>query len=349
MLYTTKKRIAEYEDIKDYIDDNLNENDTLRDLFAIKKVLGKGVQGSVFLIKPKTNDTTLKFLAMKVSVMERGWSSRTNPFTKEALIKGYNSELVCNILVNELILQNICPHFALSYGYEFSNFCNISKKSNKKCIIQLSEYINGGTLSEWMKTKRSNKLIYNAFFQICTALAAMKKYFNLSHTDLHADNVMYKKTTPGGYWKYIINGQTYNVPNLGYVFMIMDLGYGYIPKKMQTKWFHKGDYAKHNDNIQKMLTEDIDHIMYIFEDNEEILDDLEYVNILRKSKKNHIRSIDQVLLYIFGGTETQKVCRSKPYKCYDTKIKGKPIEVYDLDSDLDTKMLPKELRRLVKL
>jgi hypothetical protein len=73
-------------------------------------------------------------------------------------------------------------------------------------------------------------MLYNAFFQIITAIYTVQKQFGLQHLDMHAENILVKKIPKGGYFKYIINGIEYNVPNLGYLFVINDYGYAWIPK-----------------------------------------------------------------------------------------------------------------------
>ena len=42
------------------------------------------------------------------------------------------NEMVCNHLLNALILQHICPHFALSYYTVFSDRFGFTRKTSAK-------------------------------------------------------------------------------------------------------------------------------------------------------------------------------------------------------------------------
>jgi hypothetical protein len=56
-------------------------------------------------------------------------------------------------------------------------------------------------------------------------------------------NVLFFKVKPGGFWKYTINGQDYYVPNCGYLFIVYDFGFAYIPNKMETTlWYEDKKY-----------------------------------------------------------------------------------------------------------
>ncbi len=61
----------------------------------------------------------------------------------------------------------------------------------------------------------------------------MRKYFNMYHNDLHYGNVLFRKIKPGGYIKYIIEGQPIIVPNIGYIMILWDFGRSFIPGKIE--------------------------------------------------------------------------------------------------------------------
>ena len=80
---------------------------------------------------------------------------------------------------------------------------------------------------------------YNAYFQIVYALYVLNLYFDMTHFDLWCNNILVKKVQPGGYWKYIINGDNYYVKNKGYMFYLIDFGHAYIPKKLESSFVNK--------------------------------------------------------------------------------------------------------------
>lgn len=65
---------------------------------------------------------------------------------------------------------------------------------------------------------------YNAYFQIFSALYVLQKKMKMFHNDLHWGNVLVVQNKTNGYWRYIIDGVNYYVPNNGCVFKIWDFG-----------------------------------------------------------------------------------------------------------------------------
>jgi len=98
------------------------------------------------------------------------------------------------------------------------NFYN--KYKSEIDMIDKSLLRNGNhTTDEW----------YNAYFQIFSAIYVLQKKMKMFHSDLHWGNVLVTQSThigsdACGYWKYIIDGVTYYVPNMGYVFKVWDFG-----------------------------------------------------------------------------------------------------------------------------
>ena len=161
-------------------------------------------------------------------------------------------ELIGNILLSELVNQDICPHVTINYFSEVAENKAIygydPKDKSKLCLLSYNEYINGETLYSWSKKKRSAKLWFNTIFQVMAGLHAIHSYFNITHTDLHADNIMCTKVKPGGYWLYRIDGIEYQVPNLGYIWHLIDYGRLWSPGLLEVKWYHKdrGEFDSKN-------------------------------------------------------------------------------------------------------
>ena len=147
----------------------------------------------------------------------------TDSYNKPSLI-----EIISNTLTNQLVFQKICPHYILNYNWDYHN--------NK--IRLYNEYATHGDFYSWSKGEHSDELWYNALFQIMVGLLAIKRYFNMIHTDFHLGNILVNKVTPGGYWVYKIDGHNFYLPNLGFVFLLSDFGFAWIPNKLQIPWHY---------------------------------------------------------------------------------------------------------------
>lgn len=150
-------------------------------------------------------------------------------YSKDAFNKPSLIELISFQLTNQLVLQKICPHYILNYNWDYT----------KNVIRQYNEYATSDNFYNWAKQKHSNELWLNALFQIMISVLAIKRYFNMIHTDLHLKNILVHKVKPGGYWTYIINDRKYYLPNLGYIFLLSDFGYAWIPQKLGVPFHYK--------------------------------------------------------------------------------------------------------------
>jgi hypothetical protein len=65
----------------------------------------------------------------------------------------------------------------------------------------------------------------NALFQVMAGIAAFQDVnVQVYHNDIKKQNILWYRVQPGGVWKYIIGGNTYYLPNRGYVMIIGDYG-----------------------------------------------------------------------------------------------------------------------------
>ena len=69
----------------------------------------------------------------------------------------------------------------------------------------------------------SNDEWKSILFQIIIILFVYQKVFDLTHNDLHTNNIMYN-TTDKKYLNYHINGKYYKVPTFGKIYKIIDFG-----------------------------------------------------------------------------------------------------------------------------
>ena len=196
--------------------------------FKKKRVLGEGAQGKVF----KYCETDNFCVAVKKIYIDNKTSKFINDInSKKALKNTVFIELFVNKLINKILLNNISPHFVFFYNNNFEERSGVCDDDYPYSSYFYNEYINNNqSFGDWIYKKKSLKLLYNAFFQITTAIYTAQTQFGLMHLDLHSENILVKKIPKGGHFKYIINDIEYNIPNLGYLFIINDFGYAWIPK-----------------------------------------------------------------------------------------------------------------------
>lgn len=292
------------------------------------KLLGRGYQGTVYSYCDKQTCVAVK----KMYLENRQVRFLKKPFTHNALKYENFIELAVMRMTNELVLQKISPHFILHYKSTFK------KREEGACTDQYlysskyyNELISGSeTFSQWVRNKHDIDTWYNAYFQITTAIYCLQSYFNLTHLDLHSDNILVKRVKPGGVWRYKINGKNYYVPNYGYIFFINDFGHAWIPDSLQS-WIIRKKYKGKNKKIYKNFD-----IMRLFKST------LDF-STSPVSFKRTIRNIIEDL-----GTDKNFInIIENIWDFYNKKPKGKIIESYDLDKSIDTKKLPSELKHLV--
>ena len=263
-------------------------------------------------------------------------------------------------------MQKICPHFVLNYHWNYEN--------NK--INLYNEYATYGDFYKWSKQKHSHEIWMNALFQIMIGLYAIKKYFNMNHTDFHTGNILVHTVTPGGYWVYEIHGKKYYVPNLGFIFLLSDFGFSWIPDKLFIDWHYK-DKLSHLTKSGKefydvlILSESIRDIDLpetfanvlegMFEKSETYLYTTKYYKKEYDYYKNNIRKrryfkkllenypdIDKSYNGL-GNTLLDKIEQTF-YDIYKNKpkiTKANIIEKYSLDKQLKPKNLPSNFHHFI--
>jgi len=79
------------------------------------------------------------------------------------------------------------------------------------------------TFDELIESDLSNAEIISAFMQIIMTLIAYQKAFNLTHNDLHTNNIMYVATEKK-YLYYCFENKYYKVPTYNRIYKIIDFG-----------------------------------------------------------------------------------------------------------------------------
>ena len=307
-------KLALYEYVRSHLED-----------FKKQTVLGSGGQGKVY----KACDNKMCLAITKGYLSNKEAKYIDTPYKPAALKYGIFIELAASKLINQLIFQNVSPHFVTSYTNDYTERDGICNEKYPYTSLHYIEYIyDSVTWSEWVREEHLITYWYNAYFQIVSALYSLRKFFNMTHLDLHAENILVKRIAPGGYWHYKIEGTDYYVPNLGFRVYIIDFGHAWIPDVFQS-WFIRQRYDSRRVNRS-------------FDINE-----------LFKSSKGYSRSPKEF------KKEIKKLIKKLTTDRFSTIIKefwseryskqsGNLIETFDADIKLSTKTVQPELKHLIR-
>jgi hypothetical protein len=315
----------------------LNNTEDKNALFNKERVLGQGYQGKVYQYCKKTHCVNDGIAVKKMYLDWKEGKYVEDIYNCKALKYSPFIELASNQLINELVLQEIVPNFILHYTHEFEERWGICAETYPYKSYFYNEFINNSeTYTDWVTKEHSIHLWYNAFFQITVAIYALQKYFNITHLDLHSDNILVRKLKKGGYWSYIINGKQYKVPNLGYQFYISDFGHAWIPNNFKS-WFISKKYKKKQIHKGFDMYQLFKSTMYFTTSPTKFRKNVKH--IIKKLRKNE--SFEDIIeemygeRYVYDSSGQEKTMTSKK------------LEIFDMDKKLKIKNVPKELRHLV--
>lgn len=296
--------------------------------------LGRGGQGKVYSYCRKNTDQDC--VAVKKIYIEAQQSKYLNdPFSKRALLHSTFIELASMKLINEIILSNVCPNFILNYTWRFKSRSGICDDLYPNVAYFFNEYIpNSQTFTEWVKEERNIEELYNAYFQIIYSIYTLQLKLNMTHLDLHTDNIIVQKVPKGGYWEYTIGETTYYVPNLGYIFYINDFGHAWIPNVLKS-WFIRQRYKpnKIKSHFDLMIL---------------------YRSHFNKVKKKFPKSFQKVLQNIIktlrnGSREDfSKIIKDIWFDKYKViNNNSSIIDKFNINNSIDSSSIPQELRSLL--
>jgi hypothetical protein len=220
------------------------------------------------LIKPfpfkvtKNNKTFFMKIIPVLNEMEK-----VTPLTSLETYSSCNEYYIHKKIIDELNLIHV-PKLLNNECYLLSNDkINILRTSGnrrticktlmnvKKCIIEYSKYdtqpysimyatqwinesIDIDTLSEIIpklsiSNEQKSDIWRNIIFQVLYTLYILQKKYKFMHNDFHNNNILIEETTPGGYYKYEIEGLNgevinYYIPNIGYIVKITDFEWATI-------------------------------------------------------------------------------------------------------------------------
>jgi hypothetical protein len=177
-----------------------------------------------------------------------------------------NAELMMIKLLSYFIVKKRTPHIVLPIGTfdtDINNFTNlldldyIDKSKNidkyKEFIerykngeyynnvsILISEWANRGDLNDFIKKNYSNFTLLHwkvIFFQIISTLAVIQSKFpTFRHNDLKANNILITKISNSNKsYTYMVDGNSYIIPNIGYQIKLWDFDFACIPGIVDNK------------------------------------------------------------------------------------------------------------------
>ena len=184
-----------------------------------------------------------------------------------------NAELMMLKLLSLFIVKRQTPHLIIPYGTfntnietfinsvkldkideknerykEFINKYNDGEFSSTISIL-ISEWANRGDFLDYMRNNYKDfKLMHWKvfFFQILSVLAIIQsKYPAFRHNDMKANNLLIQKIElRKEYYRYLVVGAKYKVPNIGYQIKLWDFDFACIPGivdniKVSSKWTKK--------------------------------------------------------------------------------------------------------------
>jgi hypothetical protein len=349
---------------------------SVKDMFVHKK-LASGVEGVVYISMYKQKNhfnmplihKVVNLYNIKESKLVSSLVLNSTPQKLYKLIqtsttfnKPSLTEIVAQILVNQMVLQSICPHFVINYYWDYT----------PPAINMYNEYINSGTFDKWANEYHSDIEWSSGFFQIIVGLIAIKRYFNMTHCDFHTQNVLVHKVNPGGYWMYTIDNETYYLPNLGWVFVINDFGFAWVPKKLTTEWLYTStlkhvtksgrrffDISNFINSIFANKSYKVPHSVRKFVRNSFYKDEISYIYTTDFYKKQHPRAKYPNINKYYNGLNTTledklllmyKNQSLHPQFLLNDKPKNQElIETYSLDKPFDFSKVPDNFKSFIVL
>lgn len=225
---------------------NCIENQLLAGKYKLTKYLGGGANGQVFMscVTDKNgqcilgNDVAVK----KQFIDEQSYRFRDDIYSRQALAHSIWAELFCLQLCRLLTSRLVCQNLPQWFDWYVCDKCKITElqeqlarpidleqSQSTNCVFIVNKLANDGDFWKWLSVLYESKFYYNALFQIFAGLYALQKIFNLTHGDFHPGNVLVHSCAAGGYWKYQIDGNSFYLENLGFVFTVWDFGNVKIP------------------------------------------------------------------------------------------------------------------------
>lgn len=129
---------------------------------------------------------------------------------------------------------------SMSSSISFTDEYTIHAELYKMPVAVMFSEPMDGTMDELLEDLHYKELSPEAehqwtawIFQVCAALASVQSCLQLTHNDLHTNNILWKKTDQE-YFYYKAAGRTWKVPTYGKLFVIIDYGRAIFTMNGQT-------------------------------------------------------------------------------------------------------------------
>jgi hypothetical protein len=136
-----------------------------------------------------------------------------------ATTKQFYKEARAMEFANSLVALNICPHYALLYE---PFLCQHSAQPSSIVLVQ--EFCTN-TLRVWLTRTRSLKELLLMSFQVLLGLVSMHAVADISHNDIHSNNIMFNDVPSNTVYSYTVSGKTFYFDLGGAAFRIGDWGH----------------------------------------------------------------------------------------------------------------------------
>jgi len=149
----------------------------------------------------------------KIAVKE---AKITSSEYKNASKNIFPDEIRYNFLINEILDLKLSPHFVYNFFTGFCQGCDGILRN--KCSLSIMELV------DTLDMQKDMNVQYNMLFQMLHSLYIIHTLYGLHHNDIKLENFLISHVPKGGSRKYVIDNNTYKVPNLGFVILLTDFG-----------------------------------------------------------------------------------------------------------------------------
>jgi hypothetical protein len=153
------------------------------------------------------------------------------------------AEIEMSKMVTSLVKNKVCPNYLIYYGSSVNKVLNTTN-----LIYEFAFY---GDMIDWLQDSfKDLPTMYNCILQILISIWCMFKKLNLTHYDLHLNNILVQRIDSTGYLKYnniLSSSSPIYIKNNSYMFLLCDFGIGRIPNKIELTEYKK--FYSQYDNV----------------------------------------------------------------------------------------------------
>lgn len=315
----------------------------------VGKIIGEGEQGVVNILESGTSEIVrkvaridkddMKLIGKKIAPNSTSYPAHKLLQHSSLLVTEAAAETIGVLLTDQLVRQNICPHFPLLYNVSIVESDSVTDM----------ELIPGGVeLTKWAKQRHSEQEWYSTLFQIVAATHALYVQFGIVHDDLHTHNVMMydlgKSWQKNSYFHYIINGFDYYVPVKGQMVCIIDFGRIWLPGVVEIKWHLKKNRPK------KRHAGTFD-ACWLLGDLAKVAPAAVRKNLLHMLSNiaHDVETYTDIFEVFFSKSVHGDACGKQWPACYDVKPTGRNhIITFNTDARVNLSPLPASVKALLK-